>query len=83
MDVILAVEVVRVLFGIVHTLDLDRGVEEVVLAAAQIRDCRQRLQRLPALYVHRHGQLAHGELPHMHVMHIDDIGLVLLPNVLL
>lgn len=83
MDVVLAVEVVRVFLGVVHTLHLDRGVEQVVLAAAQICDCRQRLERLPALNVHGHGQLAHGELPHMHVMHVDDIGLVLLPDVLL
>ena len=56
-DVVLALEVVRVLTLVVDALHLDRCVEELVLSAAHVGDARERLQRL-----HRHNVDAHGNL---------------------
>ena len=52
-------EVVGIQFFVVDTRHLNRRVEKMVLSAAQVRHCRQRLQGLAALDVARHGDLAH------------------------
>ena len=81
-NVILTCEGVRVLLRVVDTLDLDRRVVEVVLASAEVGDRGERLQGLAALDVHRHGELAHRELPNVQVVHVDNVRFVSLPNVM-
>ena len=46
MNVILAVEGVRVALSVIDTLDLDSRMEDLVLSTAHVGDCGKRLERL-------------------------------------
>lgn len=59
MDVVLALEGVRVLLFVVDTLHLDRGVVKLVLSAAEVSDLGECLQRLDRLDMASHGDFAH------------------------
>jgi len=82
-DVVLANEGVGVLLCVINTLNLDGSVEQLVLASAEIGYCCQRLQGLAALDVSGHGNLAQRKRPHVQIVHVDNICLVLVPDVLL
>lgn len=59
MNIVLAVEDVRIFLGIVISFDLDGCVEQVVLSAAKVGDCSECLQGLVRLNMDRHGVLTH------------------------
>lgn len=82
MNIIFAVEVVGINLFVVDAFYLDCGVEQSILASAKICHCGQGFQRLAGLDVHRHRELALGKRPQVHIMDIDDICLVLLPDIL-
>lgn len=73
MDVVLALERVRVLLGVINTLDLNGGVIKFVLSTAQIGHLGQCLKGLDRLDVTRHGHLAHGDSPHVQIVKVDDV----------
>jgi hypothetical protein len=46
MDIVLAVEVMRVLLFVLHTLNLDSRVEKTILSATEVSNCGKCLQWL-------------------------------------
>ena len=82
MNVVFAFERVRIPFIVVDALNLDRRVEQVVLAAQQVRHLGQCLERLDRLDVARHGVFALRDGPHVQIVHIDHIVAALVVDVL-
>lgn len=83
MNVVFTVEVVRVDFLVVDSLHLDSRRKQVVLASAQVCDSSQGLKGFAGLDVHCEGQFSYRERPQVHVVDVNNIRLVLFPNILL
>ena len=73
MDIVVAVESMRVLCFVINALHLDSSVVEFKLAATHISHLCQCLQWLVRLNMNRHGDFTLSNGPHMQVMHINYI----------
>jgi hypothetical protein len=67
-NVVLAVEVMWIHLFVVNAFNLNCGVEESILAAAQVRDGGQCFQRLFRLDVNSHREFALRDRPQVHVV---------------
>lgn len=86
MDVIVALELVRVLLSVHGALDLDHGVVQAVFAAAKVSHLLQGLEGvLGNDDVHGHCVLAHADGPNVQVVHVcnrEALGRIKGPNVI-
>ena len=80
MDVVVAVEGVRVLCLVVDAFNLDCGMVQFELSAAPVSHGSQRLQRLVRLNVHGHRHFALGNGPNVQVVHVNDVAATSLVN---
>jgi len=67
---------------ILLALDLDRGVEQIVLASTQVSHVGQSLQGLLGLDMHAHARFANVDLPNVQIMNIDNITCIFMIDVL-
>ena len=70
MQVIRALEVMRVLLNVFNTLNLNCSVVQLVFSAYEVGHLRQRLKGPFTLYVRGHGIFALSNLPDMKVVDI-------------
>lgn len=82
MDVVVAVEGVRVLCLVFDAFNLDCGMVQFELTAAPVSHGSQRLQRLVRLNVHGHRNFALGNGPNVQVMNVNDVAATSLVNCL-
>jgi len=80
MDVVVAVEGVRVLCLVVDAFNLDCGMVQFELSAAPVSHGSQRLQRLVRLNVHGHRNFALGNGPNVQVMNVNNVAATSLVN---
>jgi len=73
MQVISALEVMRVLFNVFSTLNLDCSVMKIVFSAYKVGHLRQRLKGLFTLNVRRHCIFTLSNLPYVYVVDVHDI----------
>ena len=73
MDVVLTLEGVSVPLLVVHALDLNRSMEELVLAAEQVGNLSQRLEWLRRHNVASHGHFTDGDGPDVQIVHVLDV----------
>ena len=73
MDVVLALEGVRVPLLVFDALHLNSRVEKTVLSPAEVGDSCEGLQRLHRLYVASHRNFAHGNAPDVQVVQAHNV----------